>query len=449
MEAQCSHTVLVPGKTSSCGKTYPLTARMRAAVADSPFTETTPASLGRGKNGLPARMSRSVLFPAPLGPMIANKSPRRAPTPASTPTPARLPPGPLPESLARARPLDRAQGSLAAARSLARSLARRRAAAAAPESATAPPGTPGGGPAAARPGDAGDAVQNLPPAAASRRGDTTRSHASVAGRARARRTKPRARAEDPRRRRHPPVLRPSSRALLRRERPGPRVRRSPGDALGIRIRAAGTATATETATRVSASSLRGPRASPTPNALATLLPLLAEEHVDASGDTAWNGRSWPDRVVLVDVVKQPVVNRDLRGARRGRSAPPPSRGTTRREATRTSAVELVLEVVQNASRPGAAAPAERPPPRSTSNSGESRRRSSSSRRSARRDANAPKNPNVRDRTAFGAARWFSFSHNDFDGGARALVVAPRLFVRPTNPRTRATVPARRQLERDV
>mmetsp|Transcript_9770 Transcript_9770/g.32241 ORF Transcript_9770/g.32241 Transcript_9770/m.32241 type:complete len:221 (+) Transcript_9770:3154-3816(+) len=68
---RCSHTVDVPG-SMSCWGTYPETRRISCGVTVSPFTRTTPVTI-RFTPGLPAKISRSVDFPAPLGPKTANK----------------------------------------------------------------------------------------------------------------------------------------------------------------------------------------------------------------------------------------------------------------------------------------------------------------------------------------------------------------------------------------
>ena len=79
-KVRCSLTVAVPGSGSSCA-TYPDRRRTLAAEASEPFTKMRPPTEPCLRR--PARISSSVVFPAPEGPI----SPRRA-----APSGARLPP---------------------------------------------------------------------------------------------------------------------------------------------------------------------------------------------------------------------------------------------------------------------------------------------------------------------------------------------------------------------
>jgi len=63
-----SHTVEVPGSTSSC-VTYPESRRRAEGPALRPLSSTSPATVPAMER--PARMSRSVVFPAPEGPRMA------------------------------------------------------------------------------------------------------------------------------------------------------------------------------------------------------------------------------------------------------------------------------------------------------------------------------------------------------------------------------------------
>ena len=67
--AMYSITVEVPGNTSSCG-TYPDSERSSRGSAARPFTSTTPRT-SHCEPGRPAKMSSSVVLPAPEGPRMA------------------------------------------------------------------------------------------------------------------------------------------------------------------------------------------------------------------------------------------------------------------------------------------------------------------------------------------------------------------------------------------
>mmetsp|Transcript_25122 Transcript_25122/g.62873 ORF Transcript_25122/g.62873 Transcript_25122/m.62873 type:complete len:301 (-) Transcript_25122:2148-3050(-) len=71
---RCSHTVEVPGSTSSWG-TYPLTPRISLDVISLPLTRSSPLILCPTE-GRPANTSSSVVLPAPEGPRIAKRSAR-------------------------------------------------------------------------------------------------------------------------------------------------------------------------------------------------------------------------------------------------------------------------------------------------------------------------------------------------------------------------------------
>mmetsp|Transcript_5561 Transcript_5561/g.18689 ORF Transcript_5561/g.18689 Transcript_5561/m.18689 type:complete len:275 (+) Transcript_5561:1428-2252(+) len=70
--SKCSCTVAVPGNTSSC-VTYPLKRRICEDTIGWPFTRISPR-IECVLVARPASISKSVVFPAPDGPRIANKS---------------------------------------------------------------------------------------------------------------------------------------------------------------------------------------------------------------------------------------------------------------------------------------------------------------------------------------------------------------------------------------
>mmetsp|Transcript_25123 Transcript_25123/g.62896 ORF Transcript_25123/g.62896 Transcript_25123/m.62896 type:complete len:320 (-) Transcript_25123:378-1337(-) len=98
LKSRCSHTVEVPGSTSSCC-TYPLTLRTSCGPTRQPSRRTSPcATWPRGVR--PARKSSRVDLPAPDGPSIANNPDVPPPLPPLPPPPLRL--GTLPRCRAAA-----------------------------------------------------------------------------------------------------------------------------------------------------------------------------------------------------------------------------------------------------------------------------------------------------------------------------------------------------------
>mmetsp|Transcript_4797 Transcript_4797/g.16526 ORF Transcript_4797/g.16526 Transcript_4797/m.16526 type:complete len:224 (+) Transcript_4797:903-1574(+) len=86
----CSRTVAVPGSTSSWD-TYPARCRMARRSTTNPSTRTSALSFAPGPGrSRRARASRSVVFPAPLGPRTESTPPSPWESPATPLIPFRM-----------------------------------------------------------------------------------------------------------------------------------------------------------------------------------------------------------------------------------------------------------------------------------------------------------------------------------------------------------------------